>query len=500
MKTVKKALSMLLCCTMVFAFFVPAFAQSTSVRYPVIYVPGFDSSTVYTDKDNPDEQVAIPGKEIIVEVIKREILPALVVYAADQDIDRLAGKITSVLNESFKTWFNNTDGTPVGNAGVINHYPDNISEKTNLVFRYDWRGDPLVIASQLNDYINYVTSTSGLDKVAISCHSLGANIVLTYISLYGSDKIYGWVMDTPAIDGVSYVGDLLCGETDITSEGVLTFLKGILGENEYEDLITSSLDILEMAGMSDLVIDFLDDAIKKLAPVLFEETMLPLFGHWLTVWAMAPEERLQEAMEFVFEGEYAKDKDLSALKAKVESYNSLVRNNRKDTLVAFDEDARVAVISRYGHVCFPVTSSWALTGDAVIETKSSSLGAVTAPVGDYFSDEYLAGKDMKYISPDKTVDASTCLFPEKTWFIKGALHEETQYTQTMRTEILFGEEEATCDNYELSRFILLDRETDSLVTDESVPEKAEKLTPMQRLYNFLKALLKKLLSLFTKQK
>lgn len=499
MKISKKILSLILCVVMVFAVTVPAFASEEAEKYPTIYVPGIASSNIYAAVNDASVTVDVPDSETLTAMLKNEIIPALIVYAADSDLDKFGHTVTKALNTAFAHWFNNPDGTPVGNAGVINHYPAHISENSTLTFSYDWRGDPMVIASQLNDYINYVTQTSGCDKVALSSHSLGAVVILSYLSVYGNDKVYGWVMDTPAMEGVSYVADLLCGEIEITGEAVLTFLKGTLGENEYEELITSSLDILEMAGMSDLVIGFFDDVIKKLSPVLFEETLLPIFGHWLTIWAMVPEERVEETMKCVFEG-YGKEKDLSALKTKIESYNNTVRKNRKETLLTFDEDARVAVISRYGHVCFPITSSWKLAGDAVIETSSSSLGAVTAPVGDYFSDEYLADKNMKYISPDKTVDASSCLFPEKTWFIKDILHEETKYTKPLYAKLLFGEEEATCDNFSMSRFVAFDRESDSFIEDETVPEKAEKLSPLQRLFNFLKALFDKIISFFANKK
>ena len=40
-----------------------------------------------------------------------------------------------------------------------------------------------------------------------------------------------------------------------------------------------------------------------------------------------------------------------------------------------------------------------------------------------FSKEYLDSHNSKYISPDKCVDASTCLFPERTWFFSGQHHE-----------------------------------------------------------------------------
>ena len=498
MKNLKKILSVLLCCVMVWALVVPAFAQSESTKYPTVYVPGIASSHIYADLNDTSHYLDYPSGDVITDMVKNDILPALIVYAANGDIDRLGRVITSSLNTAFAEWFVNPDGSMPENSGVINKYPTVIDENSRVVFSYDWRADPFVLASQLNDYINYVIQTSGYEKVAISSHSLGAIVVLTYLTVYGNDKVYGWVMDSPAIEGVSYVADLLCGDMEITSDGVLTFLKGTLGENEYEELIISSLDILEMAGVSDLAINAFDDVVEKLSPVLFKETLLPIFGHWPTIWAMVPEERVDEAMKAVFEGDYAKDKDLSALRARVENYNDNVRENRQDTLLDFDEGARVAVISRYGHVCFPIAPSWALEGDAVIETTSSSLGAVTAPLGDYFSDEYLADKDMKYISPDKTIDASTCLFPEKTWFIKGVLHEETKYTQQLIAQLLFHEEEATCDNFPMERFTVFNEVTEDFDTDETVPEKAEKLTPMQRLYNFLKALFKKLFELFAK--
>ena len=501
MKLTKKTISILMCIVMMFALMMPAFASDNSIKCPTVYVEGLQSSILYTDTENPTESITTPDSATLVALIKEKIVPALIVYAANKDLDKLALTITDVLNDGFKHWANNPDGTPKGNSGTINNYPKaaSINENSVLYFEYDWRGDPFVLAAELNDYINYIIENTEYDKVAISSHSLGGIVTLTYLTVYGYDKISGIVFDSPAIEGVEYVGDLFCGEMEFTSESVLTFLKGTLGENEYKELISSSLDILEMAGLSELVIGAFDDLVKALAPTLFKETLLPIFGSWLSIWAMVPAERIDEAMDYIF-NDFCKDQDLSAIRAKIESYNEIVRADRVQTLLGYDEVGRVAVISRYGHTCFPITSSWALVGDAVIETESTSFGAVTAPVGEYFSDEYLQGKDMKYISPDKTVDASTCLFPEKTWFIKEILHEETKYTKNIHLQLLFGDEEANCDNSSLARFSILDRDTDSITADNSQPQKTEKLSPLQRLFNFLKALFEKLVQWFKKGK
>lgn len=496
MKLSKKILSIMLCLVMVFAMAVPAFA--TTERYPTIYVPGIASSYIYADVNDTSTYINVPDKDEFTAMMQNEIAPALVVYAADGDADNLAHKISKEINIAFADWFNNPDGTPKDNAGVIRKYPTSINENSRLTFHYDWRGDPFVLAAELNDYINYVIETSGIDKVALTSHSMGSIVILTYLSIYGDDKIAGIVLDTPVIDGVAYVGDLLCGEAEITSEAISTFLKSVMGATEYEELASSSLDILEMAGVSDLASSFLDDTMKKIGPVFFRETLVPMFGCWLVIWAMCPENKVEQAIDFVF-GDTT-DEDALILKEKIVNYNELVRKYKKDILVNFDEQGRLAVLSRYGYSALPVSASWDLLGDSVVETKSNSFGATTAVVGDYFDDEYLKGKDMKYISPDKTVDASTCLFPEKTWFIKDLLHTEASATENLKNQLLFGEDEATCDNFSMPRFILYNVSDGSFTADDSVPTKTEKPTPLQRLFNFLKALFEKIISFFAGKK
>ena len=498
MKGLKKTLSLILCFIMVFAITVPAFAAAETVKYPTIYVPGIASSYIYEDVNDPTQRIDVIDKEAMMTVLKKEIVPALIVYAADGDADNLAHKISAAANDVFGSWFNNPDGTPVGNAGVVNKYPETISGNSRLVFSYDWRGDPFVLAAQLNEYIDYVIETSGIDKVALTSHSMGSIVILTYLSVYGDEKISGIVLDVPVIDGVAYVGDLLCGEAEVTTEAFATFFKSVMGATEYEELAASSLEILEMSEVPDLATGFIDEIFKKIGPVFFRETLVPMFGYWLTIWAMCPENKVDQAVDFVF-GD-ATDEATLSLKEKIVNYNELVRKGRKDTLLKFDEHGRMAVIARYGYSALPVSASWDILGDSVVETKSNSLGATTAVVGNYFSDEYLDGKDMKYISPDKTVDASTCLFPDKTWFIKDLLHVEAGATTDIQKLLLSGEEEATCDNSALPRFMIYDFENQSFSADNSVPEKTEKPSPLQRLFNFLKALFEKIIDFFTRKK
>jgi hypothetical protein len=308
----------------------------------------------------------------------------------------------------------------------------------------------------------------------------------------------GVVFDTPAIDGLTSVGELFSNKAEFEAEGMAALFKMIMGATEYEELANSVVDIFSMAGINDSIADFLDNAYDEIGQVIFEDTLLPLFGCWPSVWTMIPDEYIDDVTDNIFSN-YFSDESYAALKTRIESYNKNIRLNKYQTLLDFDSVGRVAVISRYGYSAVPVSGEWELLSDAVIETKNSSLGATTVKVGEHFSDEYLDGKEMKYISPDKTIDASTCLFPEKTWFIKNAVHTEVSaVAMPYYKQLLFSQQEATCDNSELSRFVIYDAENKQLTADESVPVKAENQTMLERIFNFVKALINKLFDLFRK--
>lgn len=500
MKNIKVIFALVLSIIMVITMGVPAFAAiDESVVCPEIYVPGFYSTALYADKNDPDTLLSVPDKEEIIKAVKDELVPAFIIYAADKDADKLGNVLSDVANSMLEGWFNNPDGTAKDNSGSNFVYPaaKNIKYNSRLRFGYDWRCDPLESAAQLNDFINYVLESTNKDKVALSCHSLGAVVVLTYLSVYGSQKIMGVAFDSPAIEGLTSVGELFSGRTDFEAEGVAALLKMIIGTNEYEELLSSIIDIFSMAGINGSFSEFLDNAYDEVGTVFFRQTLVPLFGYWPSVWSMIPDEYIEAVMADIFEKELA-GSEYDGIKTKIQNYNTLVRADKIKTLTDFDAVGRVVVVSRYGYNAVPVTSQWSMLSDTVVETKNSSFGATTAKVGEHFTDEELEGKDMKYISPDKTVDASTCLFKEKTWFIKNAVHTDSSIASGLLSQLLFSAEESTCDNSEFSRFMIYDKENRKIVTDESVPEKNEKPTMFTRIFNFIKALINKLLDLFRK--
>lgn len=493
MKKLSKLLALTLAVIMAVSV-MPMTLAAEADTCPVIFVPGINSSRLYTDVDDTSTEMSFPGMDEIKPLIAKELVPALIAYAADKDVDKLASVISEQCNILFEDYYLNPDGTAKGNSGAILRYPSRVNKNSTLVFDWDWRSDPFEAAAKLNDFVKYTLEKADCDKVALASHSLGSVVIHTYISVYGDDKISGIVYDSPAIDGVNYLGEFLLGNFETDGEALICALTGMLGGSEYEGLIDSLMDVFTLAGIPAELAVLLNSVIDDLAPTIFRDTLVPLFGHWPSIWSLVPDADFDAAVDYIF-SEHLTDSESMKLKEKVINYDKKVRNGRYDTLKSFDEMGRIAVISRYGYSTLPLVDRWTEIGDTVIDTKSTSLGATTAAFGSILDDTYLAGKQDMYISPDKTVDASTCLFPEKTWFIKGIMHSNT-VTDELYPSLLFGEQEATCDNYSLGRFSVYDAETESFVEDTTKPEENAEKSPLEVLFNFLRELLKKLLSFF----
>ena len=499
MKKINKVLSLLIALLMAFTTVTIALAaEEPTQTCPVIFIPGFTSSAVYGNIEDPDTRADFPSTDDILDIVTKEFIPGLLNYAVDRDVDKLVVRVTGRINEVFEYWFNEPTGEAKEGSGIIPEKLTDVTATSRLTFSYDWRGDPVKIADELKEYIEAVCTLSGCEKVAIGAHSLGTAIALSYLTKYGNDKVSGLIFDSPACNGVALVGKVLTGNISLDAEGIAYFLKEILGENEYYSLIASIIDIFESAGVLDLFTRFADEIIEALAPAVYRETLAPLVGGWPTLWSMLPDSDVDAAKAFIF-GDILKGEDRTALISKIDSYNNTVRANRAKTLKSYDAVGKLAIISRYSSQTIPLKGSADLIGDTIIETKSTSFGATTAPIGEYFSDECLQGKDPKYISPDKTVDASTCLFPDKTWFIKGSGHFETGgVTENYYDMFFFSEKELTCDTAEIGRFTYRDNVTYTLVEDTTTPERSDTPTLKTSVFNFVRALYDTLKNLLEK--
>ena len=484
MRTLRKCLSVILvlvfCLVPVSSLCAQAAVKEdgTVVRdCPEIVVHGFIASRLLYDKDDPSQGAFWDwSDEEIVDFVK-SLLPIIAKYFVLNDWDTMAEEIAPLAIEFFDGVFMDPDGTAAGNSGADFTYPpaNTIKRDSKLDFHYDWRADPIECAEQLNDFIDYVLQCSGCDQVTLTCHSLGGIVTTSYVTLYGDAKLKSVVYNTTAVFGQSYTGELLSGKMKLSDEGVQMYLEFALDGNDYEAILNGIIKACKDLGILDIICDFGNLALEKLSPVLLPKVVVPLFAGMPSIWAMVKDEDMDASLDYVFNTIYKDDPtDRSGLLEKINNYNTVVRPYKEQTLRKLNDDANFYVFSRYGYSSIPIVPSYDAMSDSVIDTEYSSMGATTAEYGKTLTDEQLAGMDAKYVSPDKTVYAGTCMFPDQTWFFRDFPHSINSPLALMIDTLLYTDFQATVNTYgQYPQFMVYNREAGTVEPDVIQPAAAE---------------------------
>ena len=230
---------------------------------PLINVTGFMSNSIYKNPGTENEEVIWPpSKDAILGAVK-EVLPTLSTVTVTKDWEKLNKVLIPAVNKLFAPVWITKDGEAGESTGINFTYPSKgaILSKDEIKFNYDWRLSPIEIAAQLNDFIEYVCSVSGSEKVCLRPHSCGGVVTLSYIALYGRDRIQGIVMDSTAVFGETYTGELLTGKITLSTDAIKYFLSYVLDGSEYDDIVASVTELLSKAGVLDFVMKFANEMI-----------------------------------------------------------------------------------------------------------------------------------------------------------------------------------------------------------------------------------------------
>ena len=168
---------------------------------------------------------------------------------------------------------------------------------------------------------------------------------------------------------------------------------------------------------------------------------------------------------------------------------------------------RFMTIAKYGYNLMPISDGADQNGDGSATTEALSFGATCSKINKKLSDEYLSaaaanGTD-KYISADGKIDASTCLFPETTWFIKNSNHDHfpkciDELIDAFRRS---GGTMTVFDNENYPQFMLYNDDTQALspVTDhDSCDDRYEGTNFLEAFFKFIKNLFRLIKNLFDK--
>ena len=399
-------------------------------KNPVIIVPGYGGAGLFTEDGErvwgPDigamalgllENIAKTGRalgnlmagdaQLIGEVVGEQVVDKLGVLRCNDDGTSVyplrpisveaAETNTAALNEKFP------DGANTYELEIQTELKKYLDPSRIYNFTCDFRMGAEYNANMLRDYIDSVLEHSGAEKVNIYSLSHGGQVTATYLALYGDDnKVDNVIMTSPAIGGAGIAYDPFAGEIDFDEETLIRFIEqGVMIEEDINWLLKANW------------LGILDDILYAVKPYFYQ-----VMGNWGSIWDFMPLDKYDDAKALLLD-----ETQHAGLIAKSDRFHYEIFPAIGERLRYLREEygMNISVIAGYGN---RIISGMNEDSDSII-TLSSATGATTPEFGKRFTDGYTQVNDCggKYkVSPDMTVDASTCYLPDNTWFIKGMFH------------------------------------------------------------------------------
>lgn len=505
----KKFLSVVLAFVIVFSLCVPAFAaeECNCDILPVVFVPGFGEG-IYQNPGSEDEISVFPPEQEAIDEALPDIIKAVVFGIIFRNYEAFGTYAIQGADKLIGGMACNPDGTSPENVGIdadplpsedthkIVNYEfsaSDVDEPTgDYYFAYDWRLDPIENAKDLKTFIEHVKTLTGHDEIVLSCHSQGNTVVASYLHLYGSDGIAKLVFLSPAFKGLSLVGALLTRTATVEGKGeaVVEYVKGIMDyDNVQNQLIIALISSLEKVGVLDCLLGIIQDILDSQLDRVYDEFLIDVMGTMPGVWSFVPDEYYEEAKKATFRGLEKYDE----LEKKTDYYHYNVQNNVEKLIdEAKANGTSVVIAAGYDISNIPVTPEEATHADFLVDTKYMTIGATCAPISGSLGDGYKQADTScghNHVSADNKIDASTCAYPEHTWFVKGNTHNSfsTAYRDFLKWAILFDGQPTVHSSEQYPQFLY---EKDGVLTAVDGKDSEETRSNIKIIFDSLSYMIK----------
>lgn len=500
----KKVIALLLALVMSLTMMVPCFAAFDTGDYksdiPVILISG-DGDSIYDAEGNEvfrfsnlvSMLTAVKG-DALKESLYNVIQPLMVQAVLKNNWQPFYDSLEKEIGKLFEDCRLDENGEVTNGSGISQERKDYMANAVasdpkltnggyslyDYRFWYDWRLDPLENADTFNDYIKMVKKATGAPKVSIVTRCLGTSVVMAYIAKYGLDDIQGIGFDGTVANGAEILSEVISGKFRIDGEPVVRFLKDAKAIHliDISSFITSTVELVVSTGLVDGAIEITETLLyNKLVEGMTSALTLSTFFTWPSYWSAVTSEDFDAALHHVFGPEGSEKRiKYAGLIEKINNYDRVVRRNVEKLYKSISASgANVATISKYGYQIIPLIESSDIVADQFASVTNSSFGATTSKLCDTLDEDYIekrvAQGKGKYISPDKQIDASTCIYPDYTWFTKGSSHSNwTKWEDNLLHEISTADRQLSIDDFpEYSQFMICDNDTGemTIMTEEN---------------------------------
>lgn len=431
---------------------------------PVIYITGFAMTDLVAYPGTQQQyNVFMPEYDKVETALKKLIGPLVqvallhtyksfarsLVDAAHFLLDEIACDDSGVpINDYIDVRYRN-DPTYLHNANMQNS------------FRYDWREDVFDIAAELNEFIEETKRLTGHDKVVLKGESMGGAVLMTYLKVYGHGSVESIIMLSSAFNGISLVGDLFTGDLRVQSADVVryagNFLEGSDNETNFYRLLLKRFGFLAYP-----VVRILSRTFSRGNEILYTQCLSDLFGNIPGLWVFVPHEKYEAAKSFLLD-----ENVNAALIQKIDRYHYGVADQTKALLDdALADGVKLAILANYDKAAVPVGQNAHRQSDFLIDTARAGMGATCADFGKTLGKDYTQKNDdgHKHVSCDNIIDASSCIYPEYTWFIKDMMH--TWYTGSYRAFTFWlcaqDKQPTVHDDAQYPQFLVINHDTNEL--------------------------------------
>lgn len=448
----KRFFSVLLVFVLVVLATVPAYAVEpcNCGHTPLVVVGGMNGFPLYRDEGTPNELQVWPPVINYAEVTATAI-PGFAAAAAFGDWNKLGDRLVPLANKLLEPSSCDADGNSkyvlttttfplsmahypeymktalISEEGFLHSACDRIGADHVYFFNYDWRLDPLEHAKELNTMIKRVMQETGHHKIDLTACSLGGSLTLAYFSEYGYDDVESCLFLSSAFSGSLAASEILTGKISIDKTALKHYLRLNINSDNHLDLaLDAFVEVLDHTGSLEKLVDFLNGMLGALKDRTLNEVMVDNMGTMPGMWSLVREDAYEPAKTALLD-----DPKYAALIDRIDDFHYNVRQKRQEIIEnAMQSGVAVMFTSNYEDALIPAFPSAIKHGDGLIETVCTSAGATVALLGETLPDNYTQANACygnNHISPDRVVDASTCMFPEQVWFFRGVAHIGTLY-------------------------------------------------------------------------
>lgn len=410
---------------------------------PIIYVRG--RATILTDKDDPSSETLPYVPDGFVENALKELVPVYTKGYLTNDFSEFKALFTKYMAEAYKDFALDNNGEIANNSGYKTadywknnpiydiHKPSNdvttpegaTNELYKYFYQYDCRLDPCSIADDLHEYIQAVKKVTGHSRVKLLGRCLGTIILSAYLAEYGWEDVDDVVLYNSICFGTEVNNSLFNGELYFDADGVDYFATQNLGDSLLFTLLKEIITLSNKLNGLDMTMDYFNKTGTRVAKYVIPDVMRVCYGTFPAYWAMVSADRFEEARDYIFAGV---EDEYAGLIQKINHYYETVGSKLTSMYKQMEADGvHVSIVAKYGFQLYPIVYNADLQSDMLTTCEQQAPGTTTAPIGKKLSDDYIAqakanGTD-KYISPDLSIDASTALFPDTTWYVQNLNHD-----------------------------------------------------------------------------